>query len=70
MVNVLTSVAWASVVTSWIAFIYYVRTNSRISDPLTNPVRTNYDVTMTTILTVGVRMALDPPIPLRCVRNK
>ena len=30
-------------------FIYYVRTNFRISDPPTHPVRTDYDVTMTTI---------------------
>ena len=30
-------------------FIYYVRTNARISDRHTHPVRTNYDVTMTTI---------------------
>ena len=30
-------------------FIYYVRTNSRISDPPTHRVRTNYDVTMATI---------------------
>ena len=63
------SAAWGhncphhSIFFSEVPFIYeiYVRTNYRISDPHTHPIRTNYDVTMTTIR--GRTHGAWPPYP-------